>query len=259
MTGPTPAPTRRFSDRVEDYERYRPRYPASVLDVLRERIGLEPTWVVADIGSGTGISTELLLGAGHEVFAVEPNDAMRAAAEDRLGGVPGFHSVAGTAEHTGLKPGSVDVVVAAQAFHWFDARRARREASRILRGRKWAVLIWNTRHADATPFLRAYEALLVRHGTDYEAVRHDWKDAGALEAFFTAGFERSAVPNEQLLDYEGLRGRLMSSSYVPAAGAPGHEAMLRDLRALFSGHERHGVVRMSYDCEIVLGRLVSVT
>jgi len=254
-----PDPTLRFGDRVEDYDRYRPRYPHEVIEVLRSRIGLEDDWVVADLGSGTGISTELFLHHGLEVFAVEPNEAMRAAAERRLGRRRGFHSVAGTAERTGLESESVDLVLAAQAFHWFDPAGTRVEAHRIARAPRWAALLWNTRHTDSTPFLRAYEALLVAHGTDYQAVRHDRRDTTSLRVFYPAGFERIVVPNEQLLDLEGLRGRLASSSYVPAPGAPGHESMLEDLRALFAAHERGGVVPMTYDCEVLVGRLVSVT
>ena len=248
-------PTLRFSDRVGDYERHRPRYPPAVIDVLRERVGLDEGWVVADVGSGTGIATELFLDAGNEVLAVEPNDAMRGAAERRLGARAGFRSVGGAAERTGLPSASVDLVVAAQAFHWFHPGAARTELSRILRPPGRVALLWNTRHEDATPFSRGYESLLRRHGTDYRQVRHDWKDEGALEAFFPDGYERAVLPNEQVLDYEGLRGRLVSSSYVPAPGGPRHGQMLADLRALFDEHQEGGTVRMTYDCEILTGLL----
>jgi SAM-dependent methyltransferase len=252
-------PTLRFSDRAEDYHRYRPRYPPEVVEVLRGRIGLDDDWTVADIGSGTGISSELFLDQGLEVFAVEPNHDMRVAAEKRLGRHPRFHSVAGTAERTGLEPESVQLVVAAQAFHWFDPGGAREEARRILRAPEWAALVWNTRLTDATPFLQAYEALLVKHGTDYHAVRHDRREAGPLRTFFPGGFQRITLPNEQLLDFAGLRGRLASSSYVPAPGTAGHGRMLEDLGSLFAAHERDGVVALTYDCEVLLGKVVSGT
>ena len=250
-----PDTTLRFSDRVGDYERHRPRYPPGVIAVLRERAGLEERGVVADIGSGTGIATELFLDAGNEVFAVEPNDAMRVAAERRLGARAGFHSVAGSAERTGLASASVDLVVAAQAFHWFDPGAARTELGRILRPPGWVALLWNIRHEDATPFMRGYESLVRRHGTDYRQVRHAWRDERALEAFFLDGYDRSALPNEQVLDYGGLRGRLISSSYVPAPGSPRHPPMLADLRALFDDHQEGGAVRITYDCEILTGLL----
>ena len=226
-----------------------------MIDVLRDVIGLDESWVVCDVGSGTGISTELFLDRAALVHAVEPNDAMRAAAERRLRRRSGFRSVAGKAERTGLPTASVDLVVAAQAFHWFDPAAAREELGRVLRPPRWAVLLWNTRHESGTPFLRGYEALLRRHGTDYRQVRHDWKDDGALEVFFPDGYERAVLPNEQVLDYEGLRGRLVSSSYVPLPEDRRHAALMDDLRALFDAHQRGGTVRMTYDCEVVMGRL----
>lgn len=225
-----------------------------MIDVLRGAMGFNESWIVCDVGSGTGLSADLFLSAGNEVWAVEPNPAMRAAAERRLGGRTGFRSRAGSAEHTGLPGASVDLAVAAQAFHWFDAGAAREELRRVLRPPRWAVLLWNTRHV-RTPFLSAYESLLERHGTDYRAVRHDWKNDGALEAFFPDGYERAVLPNEQVLDYEGLRGRLASSSYVPPPGDPRHGPMLEELAALFDAHERGGTVLMTYDCEVLMGRL----
>jgi SAM-dependent methyltransferase len=250
----SPDPTDRFTDRVDDYVRYRPAYPAAVIDLLRAEIGLDPSWFVADLGSGTGISCEPFLGHGNAVFAVEPNEAMRSAAEARLARRPGFRSVAGTAERTGLRDGSVDLVVAAQAFHWFAPDAARREASRILRGPKWAALHWNTRHTKGAPFLEAYEALLDRFGTDYERVRHD-KRTGGIDAFFTQGHLRRAIPNAQALDWPALRGRVLSSSYTPGADDPAREGMVRDLRTLFETHATSGTVTITYDTEIFIGRL----
>src|SRR5579863_1256797 len=112
--------TTRFSDRVEDYVKYRPHYPKKILSYLQDRYAFGPGWVVADIGSGTGISTELFLRFGNNVFAVEPNLEMRSKAEELLAAHPGFRSVEGTAEATGLPGSSIDLIVAGQAFHWFD-------------------------------------------------------------------------------------------------------------------------------------------
>ncbi len=247
-------PTLRFSDRVEDYERYRPTYPAEVIDVLAEMTRLEPPWTVVDVGSGTGLSTVPFLARGHEVWAVEPNPEMRAAAERLLGGRSGFHSVEGTAEATGLDAGSMDLAVAAQAFHWFRTRETRVELRRVLRAPGWVALLWNTRRTRGTPFLEGYEALLERHGTDYGEVRHDRRQESVSE-FFAAGHDRRVLPNEQLLDRTGLRGRVTSSSYVPPPGDPGHEPMLEALDALFEEHAEDGLVRLTYDCEILVGRL----
>ncbi len=254
MKSPARDPTQRFSDRVDDYERYRPGYPEGVLGILRAGAGLAPAAVIADIGAGTGISTELFLRNGNAVFAVEPNREMRAAAERRLGGRPGFASVAGTAEATTLPAASVDGIVVAQAFHWFDPVGARAEFRRILRPGGWVALLWNTRRKD-TPFARAYEALLEQFGTDYAQVKHERVDEPALAAFFARGFTRQSVPNFQILDDEGLRGRLQSSSYAPAAGHPRHGPMLAELARIFRDHQRDGHVRVEYETQLFVGRI----
>lgn len=247
-------PESRFSDRVENYVRYRPSYPLAMMEMLRSETGIGPGATVADVGSGTGISTELLLRAGCTVHGVEPNNEMREAAERLLYKYPAFHSVNGTAEATTLAVHSVDHVVAAQAFHWFKPAPTRAEFSRILKPGGWVILIWNERILDTTPFLRAYEDLLLRHGTDYASVRHENVGAEALGGFFLEGaYATHAFPNEQRFDYEGLEGRLLSSSYAPAQGRPGHDAMIADLRAIFHRHQENGSVRFEYRTKVYLG------
>lgn len=254
-----PDPTRRFSDRVANYVRYRPGYPEALLRALAEEAGLGPGKAVADVGSGTGISSELLLRPGCEVYAVEPNAEMRAAAEERLDGEPRFHSVDGTAEATTLPDASVDLVTAGQAFHWFDVERTRAEFARILCGAPRApgqvALFWNSRRTDASPFLRAYEDLLQRFGTDYREVDHLNVGPETLAPFFGGPYESRTFPNHQDFDLEGLRGRLLSSSYAPGPGHPDHEPMLSELRRIFDRHQEAGRVRFVYDTELYLGKL----
>ena len=255
---PAPDPTKRFSDRVADYVRYRPGYPEALLRALRGEAGLGPRSRVADVGSGTGISTELLLRSGAEVWAVEPNEEMRRAAEERLGGEPRFHSVDGTAESTTIPEASVDLVAAGQAFHWFDRERARAEFLRILAppprlGR--LALFWNSRRTESTPFLRDYEALLRRFGTDYDRIDHTNLGPEDFEAFFAGPYQSHRFENHQVFDFEGLRGRLLSSSYTPAPGHPDHEPMLTALRDLFDRHQQNGQVRFEYDTDLHLGPL----
>lgn len=248
--------TERFSNRVEDYVRYRPGYPAAVMEVLREETGWQPNWAIADIGAGTGISAEMFLKHGNELIAVEPNAPMRAAADRLLAGYPKFRSVAGTAEATTLADGSVDAVTAAQAFHWFDPPRAGAECRRILRPGGWGVLLWNTRRVDATPFAREYESLQNKFDIDPQRARHERVDPVRLDLFFGAGkWRKRAVDNEQRLTLEGLQGRAKSSSYLPADGDPAQPAMLAELEALFDQHQQGGVVVIEYDTEIYVGRM----
>ena len=248
------APEARFSDRVENYVRYRPGYPLEILDLLRREAGLTSASVIADIGSGTGISTELLLKTGCTVHGVEPNREMRQAAERLLAGLPGFRSVDGTAQDTTLPDKSADLIVAAQAFHWFNTPETRAEFSRILKPGGHIVLIWNERRTDATPFLRDYEQLLLRFATDYATVRHENIDAAALERFFNGPYATHAFSNEQRFDFSALQGRLLSSSYAPPPGHPQHEPMIAELRLLFDLHQAAGVVCFEYDTRLYIGR-----
>ncbi|PXW27650.1 class I SAM-dependent methyltransferase [Paraburkholderia caballeronis] len=247
--------TRRFSDRVADYVKYRPTYPREVVTFVHAECAVAPGAPVADIGAGTGISARLFLDAGHPVFAVEPNAAMRAAADAWLAGFPAYRSVAGTAEATTLDAASVDLVIAAQAFHWFDKAGARREFARILKPRGAIALFWNSRLLEGSAFLTGYEALLQRYCPDYARVAESYPDDAAMADWFGDGFEhRTVFPNAQWLDFDGLKGRLMSSSYAPKAGDPHHEPMLAALRELFDATARDGRVNFEYETRVYAGR-----
>ncbi len=244
-------PTERFSDRVRDYVRYRPRYPAGLIPLLKEQTGLKPGWTIADIGSGTGFSAEPFVQNGNVVFGIEPNDAMREAAEQLFAGKARFISVKGTAENTTLEGNAAELVIAGQAFHWFDLERARAEFRRILKSPQWTALFWNTRRTEASPFMQAYEDLLLHHGTDYHQVRHDRTEVP--DRFFAKAPSRFVLPYGQSLDYDGIRGRLLSSSYTPPEGDPRREPMLAELRRIFDTHALGGTVRLDYNTEITLG------
>lgn len=244
-------PTKRFSSRVDEYVRYRPDYPDGIVVILEEE-GTPTGSVLADIGSGTGISSELLLRHGYTVFGVEPNPEMRRAAERLLQAYPAFRSVAAAAEDTTLPSGSVDAIVAAQAFHWFDPAKAQQEFVRILKPNGIVMLIWNERRVDATPFLEAYENLLLRFGVDYREVDHRRIGPDELEPFFGT-YRKRVLAHEQVLDRPGLRGRIVSSSYMPAPGERGHEAMLREIDHVFSKYEKDGFVRVLYDTVVYVG------
>ena len=249
--------TTRFSDRVDDYVKYRPSYPKESLDFLVKEFFLIRDSRVADVGAGTGIFSALLLDRGLEVFAVEPNDEMRGAAEKMLSSQKNFHSVRGSAEATTLTSKSVDVVVAAQAFHWFDAAKARYEFSRIVKPGGGVALIWNSRSENDSEFARGYEQLLKDYGVDYHLVKHrGGSNLKTIEEFW-AGAEngKQVFANSQRLDLQGIKGRLTSSSYAPKEGHPSFLPMMKELERLFSLHHENDVIEVRYETEIFYGRL----
>jgi SAM-dependent methyltransferase len=271
-------PKQRFSNRVDDYVRYRPGYPASLARMLVREAGLlagpggaaaqAGDACVVDVGAGTGIMTRAILAAldaegatdwnvrGARVYGVEPNRAMREAAEAATAADARFVSVDGSAEATGLPDGFADLVVAAQAFHWFEEQRARAEFARIGKERLVVALVWNERRD--SPLNRDYETMLEELAPDYAAVRAPQRaNEGAVRAFFAPGSpERQAFDNEQRLDHAGLRGRLLSSSYCPPAGAPGHEEIMNRVDAIFRAHQKNDLVTLAYTTVAWVGRLV---
>ena len=247
--------TTRFSTRVENYVRYRPAYPHDVITLLQDACGLRPEHLIADIASGTGIFTRLLLDNGNRVFAVEPNADMRLAGEHYLQNNLQLTSLEGTAEDTTLPAHSVDFITVAQAAHWFDRVRARREFVRILKPGGWSALIWNERRTTSTPFLRDYEQLLLTYGTDYENVRHE-RTTETLPVFFAPNVCVERVfAYSQHFDYEALEGRLLSSSYAPLPGHPNHAPMLKELRRIYDLHQSAGRVSFEYNTRVFYGHL----
>jgi SAM-dependent methyltransferase len=250
--------TERFSNRVEDYVRYRPGYPASLIDCLRTNCQLSENSIIADVGSGTGILTELFLRQGNQVRAVEPNRRMREAGERLLHSYRHFQSVAGRAERTTLQDQSVDFVTVGQAFHWFDRDKARAEFSRILKPHGWVVLIWNERRAASSPFAAAYENLLRECATDYERVDHRQLTEEIIGRFYGGRFGLASFEHSQHFDFSGLKGRLLSSSYAPDPSHPRHASMIAELRRIFVAHEVKNEVIFDYEAKVYYGRLESV-
>ena len=212
---------------------------------MYETVGLSPDSEVADIGAGTGIFSKLLLERGSRISAVEPNQAMREEAEKELGRAPNFRTISGAAEATGLPEQSVDFIVCAQSFHWFDRLAAQEEFRRILKRGGKAVLLWNSRLTSGTPFLEGYDELLRTYGVDYEKVGHKNIGFETLQSFFKEGaLQRAVFMNQQLFDFEGLRGRSLSSSYVPMPGHPNYELLMNELKKLFDRTQQNGKVSL---------------
>ena len=247
--------TDRFSDRVENYIKYRPGYPSEVLAWLSDKIGFSSDMIVADIGSGTGISAEVFLKNRNKVYAVEPNREMREAADKLLSGYAGYVSVNGASEATTIPDHSVDLIVAAQAFHWFDRAAFKRECSRIGKASAHCLLMWNERKVESD-FEKAYEDLLIRYATDYQQVDHrNIREKDLADFYAPHPLISVTLHNEQVFDYEGVKGRLLSSSYAPNVGEPNFEPMLAYLHEIFDRYQSDGHVSFSYDCNLFLGKV----
>jgi SAM-dependent methyltransferase len=243
---------RRFSRRAEYYAAYRPKYPNTLLNYFESQLSFSRRSVVADVGSGTGILTELLLKNGNAVFGIEPNDDMRGIAEAKLAHYPRFTSVDGSAESTTLGSNSVDFITAAQSFHWFQLKKARAEFRRILRMNGWVVLIWNTRKT-STPFLLRYEEL-VNWIADGKRVKHEDLTDAAISQFL-GKYRVVKLDNSQQLDLRGMIGRVLSASYTPLPGEPMHAEFVERATDLFYRYQQNGTVRFEYWTEVYAGQL----
>lgn len=245
----------RFSNRVDNYIKFRPDYPVEILAFLKQKGFLKSESVIADIGSGTGISAELFLKDGNNVIGVEPNKEMREAGERLLSGYKNFKSLDATAENTGLENNSVDLIIAGQAFHWFDKQKCKEEFKRILKPGGVVVLMWNDRRTDTTHFLQAYEDFIKMFATDYLQVNHKNIDEKIFNSFFENHYQMESFLNYQYFDLEGLKGRILSSSYMPAEGHKDFDFMMSVLKKIFTRFAEDGKVTIEYDTKLYYGIL----
>jgi SAM-dependent methyltransferase len=250
-------PTKRFSDRVDNYLKYRPRYPKKLLTFLLEEKIIKSTSILADIGSGTGFFTKLLIESGNQVYGVEPNKEMREAAEVFLKEHPNFTSIDGTAETTTLKDKSVDFISVAQAFHWFDRVKTRDEFLRILKPNGYLALVWNDRIKEDIPFQVGYNDLLMKYcpgsaKTNHYKIIYDQ----IVEFYGDSEVKIFRCSNKQILDFEGLKGRLLSSSYTPKENEPNYQPLLGALKELFDKYQDDGKVTMEYKTKMHYGKMV---
>lgn len=246
--------TERFSNRVENYVRYRPHYP-NILPFLKENIGLDKTWTIADIGSGTGISSEAFLNNGNTVYGVEPNKEMREAAEIAFKNRKNFKSINGTAEATNLRDHEIDLIVAGQAFHWFDKITSKKEFQRIVRPGAFLLLMWNERKFDSD-FQQMYEQMLLEMAPAYEHVCQHNVDESQIKDFFSPHpYLMQEFSNAQLFDFEGLRGRLLSCSYAPLENDPSFKPIMVRLKQIFDKTNANGKIAFEYSCKLYYGRI----
>jgi SAM-dependent methyltransferase len=249
--------TTRFSSRVADYVQFRPHYPIEIIDLLAAKCELTPESVIADIGSGTGLLAKLFLENGNPVIGIEPNKEMREAGEEYLAEFGRFTSMDGAAETTRLPAHAMDIAIAGQAFHWFDHAKARAEFIRILKPEGFAVLVWNVRRVDSTPFLRDYEELVIKFGTDYQEINHkNSQTQSVLAPFFGGEYFTARFDNIQRFDLAGLMGRIHSSSYMPAHDHTNYAPMAKRAKEIFAAHQQNGKVAFEYDTVIYYGLML---
>ncbi len=249
-TGYKVDPKTRFSSRVENYIKYRPSYPNEIIPFLIEQEILNKDSKIADIGSGTGILSELFLKNGNIVYGIEPNDDMRRASENFLKKYSNFMSIKGSAESTNLRELSIDLITVGQAFHWFMLNETKTEFRRILKPKGYVTLIWNNRRKDETNFSSNYEQFILKYGTDYKEVRKNEKN---VDKFFK--YNKATFYNYQELNFESLKGRLLSTSYIPQEESANFIQMLNELKELYNRHQKNGLIRIEYDTEIYFGQL----
>lgn len=249
--------TTRFSNRVADYVQFRPHYPVEIIDLLSAKCDLTPESVIADIGSGTGFIAKLFLENGNPVIGIEPNKEMREVGEEYLADFGRFTSMDGTAEATRLPAHAMDIAIAGQAFHWFDHAKARAEFLRILKPEGFAVLVWNVRRTESTPFLRDYEELVTTFGTDYQEINHqNSQTQSVLAPFFGGEYFTSRFDNIQRFDLDGLMGRIHSSSYMPAHDHANYKATAKRAKEIFAAYQQNGKVAFEYNTMIYYGLML---
>lgn len=245
----------RFLNRAEDYDKYRPRYPIALIEHLRHTVPLSPGAAVADIAAGTGIFTELLTHWDNPIYVVEPNEEMMIKAKSRLRGKANCEFISGIAESTGLSAGSIQLILAAQAFHWFDPQKTKAEFIRIGSAHAYVGIIWNKRQT-GTPFEQGYESLLQTYGTDYLKVSHSAVGQSEIDSFFFPGqAELSIFPHTDWLTYEAARGRVASYSFMPKPTSGAFAKVERALHHLFEREQQDGLVSLSYESRLYLGPL----
>ncbi len=248
-------PTERFTNYAESYVKYRPDYPRESIAALIRICELSPDSEIADIGSGTGILTADLLQNHLRVSAVEPNQAMRQYGEQLLYEYDGFRSVDGSAEETTLPDNSIDLIIVAQAFHWFNNTQTMVEFSRILKPRGWFGLIWNRRDM-RQPLLREYDEMLRSHAPDYDKVNHMNLDDSEIAGLFDpTSYQELSFDHFQEFDEQGFLGRMGSSSYVPKVGTGAFDSLTQAARQLFAKYQENETIRFQYVTRLYLGMI----
>lgn len=236
----------RFSKQVDNYVKYRPHYPTEILNYLQNKYAIHPDMAVADIGSGTGISSKLFLDKGYQVFGIEPNENMRLASTKYLSNYEKFTAINGSAAKTTMQSNCVDIILAGQAFHWFNNEATKIEFERISKEKRLIVFLWNERNTKSD-FEKEYDHFIERYALDYIAIKDRNIEPQNIELFLAPNpCELITFDNSQTLDFEGLKGRLLSSSFIPQQEHIIYEEMIEKLYHLFSKYKENNTITINY-------------
>jgi len=247
--------TGRFTGKSDVYRSARPGYPEELSKELQSLCSISENTRIADLGSGTGIFSKLLLDLGAEVIGIEPNSDMRLVAERDFAAIERFRSVDGSAEITNLPRDSVDMVAAAQAFHWFDIDRTILEIKRITKSEPVVALVWNQRDT-SDAFQSAYDEKLRSIIPEYEHVVHTRIVERQIETLFLPeSFGYREWGHSQVFDLEGFQNRMTSSSYVPSNADPIRVQLDREMLGLFQEFQQKGTVDFRYATKLYVGVL----
>lgn len=248
--------TKKFSGRAQDYTRGRPGYPKALFDRLYTDYGFSDNSCIADIGSGTGRFSKYLLDKGCTVYCVEPNEDMRRVAENELGDYNNFISVNGTSDITTLQNKSVDFITAAQAFHWFDAKKFKKECQRILRHDGKIVLIWNTRDMCSLFNIKSYD-IYKKYCPAFKGYHGGMKDDDErILKFFNNNCDKIIVENPLVFTKEKFIKRSLSASYSLKKGDENFNDYIRALENLFDEYSENGIVIMENNTTAYIGGIL---
>jgi ubiquinone/menaquinone biosynthesis C-methylase UbiE len=250
-------PQERFSNRVSNYIKYRPSYPIETIEILKQETNIDTSKSICDIGSGTGLFTKLLLENGYKVYGVEPNNEMREAGEEYLSKYNKFTSINANAENTTLEDKSIDLITVAQAFHWFDLKKVKIEFCRILKENGYIALIWNDRVLNKDGFQNDYEAFLLKYCPEYKEVSYrNVNEETSIKNFFSPNnVIKKELENYQEFNFEGLKGRLLSSSYSLTQDNEQYTQMLKELEVIFNKYQNNGLIKFEYNTLIYISNL----
>jgi ubiquinone/menaquinone biosynthesis C-methylase UbiE len=243
--------SQRFAGREDNYHKYRPDYPDEMIGFFYQNLGLNEHSVIADIGSGTGKLSQYFIARGNTTYGIEINENMRNKAEETFKEHSHFISVNGSAEKTTLPDNSVDLITAAQAFHWFKPELTQREFKRILKPDCFVALIWNIRQKN-TPLQIAYNELLKKEFPEFSLTGHlDIKNMNIKEFFNNKEPREEQFDYQQNFDRKGLIGRALSSSYTD----PNNTKFIESLHSIFDKYNKNGQVTFSYKTHVMYGQL----